>query len=217
MKNPIKVLPLLLITGLLLSGCVQLHFWPFFKVERGEFVTDETGNVTYVKHEKKPKEKKSKEPVQKKGETQLEDVAVIKTAKGTIIFKFFPEDAPVAVENFKKLAQKGFYNKLTFHRVETDFVVQGGDPKGDGTGGPGYTIADEFNARPHLEGTVAMARSPLPNSADSQFYICLAASPQLDGKYTVFGQVTEGLEVVHNIRVGDVMETVTIEKKEVPF
>lgn len=217
MKQYTKLLPLLLISSLVLSGCVQLHFWPFFKVERGEFITDETGNVTYVKHEKKPKEKKSKAPEQKKAETQLEDVAVIKTAKGTIVFKFFPEDAPIAAQNFKTLAQKGFYNKLTFHRVESGFVIQGGDPKGDGTGGPGYTIADEFNARPHLEGTVAMARSSLPNSAGSQFYICLAPSPQLDGKYTVFGQVTEGLEVVRQIQKDDVMETVTIEKKEVPF
>ncbi len=217
MKRSIRILLLLLIANVALSSCVRLHFWPFFKAERGEFITDEAGNVTYVKHEKKPKEKKPVEPEQQKAETQLEDVAVIKTAKGTIAFKFFPEDAPATVENFKKLARQSFYNKLTFHRIESDFVIQGGDPKADGTGGPGYTISDEFNARPHLEGTVAMARSPLPNSAGSQFYICLAPSPELDGKYTVFGQVTEGLEVVHQIRKGDAMETVTIEKKEVPF
>jgi len=215
-----RVLPLLLLASFAFSGCVKFSFHPFFVAERGEFVTDEAGNVTFVKHEKAPKAKKEKKgrgSEKKADQTNLEDVAVIKTARGTIVFKFFPGDAPIAVDNFKKLAGKGFYNGLPFHRVEPDFVIQGGDPKGDGTGGPGYTIKDEFNARPHLEGTVAMARTPSPDSAGSQFYICLAPSPQLDGKYTVFGQVVEGLEVVHQIQKGDVMESVTIEKKEVPF
>ena len=214
MKNIIRFVPLLLISSLMFSGCIKL----WFKAEKGQFVTDEEGNVSFVKSEKKQSSDKKKEEQKKKSaEVELQDVAVIKTAKGTIAFKFFPEDAPQTVENFKKLVQKGFYNNLTFHRISEDFVIQGGDPNGDGTGGPGYTIKDEFNPRPHLEGTVAMARTPEPNSAGSQFYICLQASPQLDGKYAVFGQVVEGLEVVHQIRKGDVMETVTIEKREVPF
>jgi peptidyl-prolyl cis-trans isomerase B (cyclophilin B) len=136
--------------------------------------------------------------------------AVIETTKGTIVFKFFKEDAPATVENFITLARKGFYNGLLFHRVVPGFVVQGGDPNGDGTGGPGYTIRAEFNSRPHLKGTVAMARAMDPNSAGSQFYICLGPQPSLDRQYTVFGQVSEGMEVVEKIRVGDKMTKVTI-------
>jgi peptidyl-prolyl cis-trans isomerase B (cyclophilin B) len=140
-----------------------------------------------------------------------EQIAVITTSKGVIKFKFFPADAPKTVDNFIKLASKGFYNGLTFHRVVPGFVIQGGDPSGDGSGGPGYAIKAEFNSRPHLEGTVAMARSSDPDSAGSQFYICLGPQPFLDGKYTVFGQLTEGMDVVKQIRVGDVMTQVTIE------
>lgn len=140
-------------------------------------------------------------------------IAVIETAKGTIKFRFFSSDAPKTCENFITLANKGFYNGLTFHRVEPNFVVQGGDPNGNGSGGPGYNIKAEFNKNPHLEGTVAMARANDPDSAGSQFYICLAPAPFLDGKYTVFGQVTEGLDVVHKIAVGDRMTKVYIEYK----
>jgi peptidyl-prolyl cis-trans isomerase B (cyclophilin B) len=142
---------------------------------------------------------------------QKEQIAVITTPKGVIKFKFFRDGAPNTVDNFVKLASKGFYNGLTFHRVVPGFVIQGGDPSGDGTGGPGYSIKAEFNSHPHLEGSVAMARSADPDSAGSQFYICLGAQPFLDGKYTVFGQVTEGMDVVQKIRVGDVMTTVAIE------
>jgi cyclophilin family peptidyl-prolyl cis-trans isomerase len=123
---------------------------------------------------------------------------------------FYPEDAPKTVENFVTLAKKGFYNGLAFHRVVPDFVVQGGCPKGDGTGGPGYTIKAEFNARKHLRGTVAMARSQHPDSAGSQFYICYGATPHLDRNYTVFGQVTSGMEHVDGIKQGDRMKTVEI-------
>ncbi len=136
--------------------------------------------------------------------------AVIETNQGVIKFQFFPQDAPQTVENFIQLAKKGFYNGLLWHRVVPGFVIQGGDPQGDGSGGPGYTIKAEFNPRPHLAGTVAMARAADPDSAGSQFYICLAAQPFLDGKYTVFGQVTEGFDVVQKIQVGDRMLKVTI-------
>src|SRR6266508_744266 len=108
------------------------------------------------------------------------------------------------------LARKGFYDGLTFHRVEPKFVVQGGDPKGNGTGGPGYTIKDEFNKQQHVRGVVAMARTQAPNSAGSQFYITLAPAHFLDGQYTVFGKVTGGMEVVDKIRVGDKMKSVKI-------
>ena len=123
---------------------------------------------------------------------------------------FYPQDAPKTVENFVTLAKKGFYNGLTFHRVVPDFVVQGGCPKADGTGGPGYTIPAEFNSKKHLRGTVAMARSQHPDSAGCQFYICYGATPHLDRNYTVFGQVTSGMEHVDRIKQGDRMKTVEI-------
>lgn len=132
---------------------------------------------------------------------------------GKIIIEFFPENAPKTVRNFVKLAKEGFYDGLTFHRVVPNFVAQGGCPKGDGTGDAGYNIEAEFNTRPHKTGTVAMARSQDPNSASCQFYICLAPQPRLDGKYTVFGQVLEGMEVVKKIQIGDVMESVKIVEK----
>ena len=128
----------------------------------------------------------------------------------TIDMKFYPEDAPKTVENFVTLAKKGFYNNLTFHRVVPDFVVQGGCPKGDGTGGPGYTIPAEFNKQKHVRGTLAMARSQDPNSAGSQFYICYGPTPHLDGSYTVFGKVTSGMEHVDRIKQGDRMKSVAI-------
>ena len=128
----------------------------------------------------------------------------------TIDIAFYPEDAPKTVENFVMLAKKGFYNGLKFHRVVPDFVVQGGCPKGDGTGGPGYTIPAEFNSKKHVRGTVAMARSQHPDSAGSQFYICYGPTPHLDRNYTVFGQVTSGMEHVDQIKQGDKMKTVEI-------
>jgi len=137
--------------------------------------------------------------------------ARIATPHGDIVFRFCPDDAPLHCAAFMKLADDGFYNGLKFHRVEPGFVVQGGDPKGDGTGGPGYTLKAEFNSRPHVRGTVAMARSSSPDSAGSQFYICLGDARFLDGQYTVFGQMTEGFEALDAIRRGDVISTVTIE------
>ena len=141
----------------------------------------------------------------------MKQTAVITMEKGgEINIEFFPEDAPKTVENFVTLAKKGFYDGVTFHRVEPNFVVQGGDPKGNGTGGPGYTIKDEFNKQKHVRGVVAMARTQAPNSAGSQFYITLAPAHFLDGQYTVFGRVTSGMEVVDKIKVGDKMKSVKI-------
>ena len=137
--------------------------------------------------------------------------ARIKTKRGDIVFSFYPGDAPNTVASFVKLARAGFYDGLTFHRVEPNFVIQGGCPLGTGTGDAGYKLREEFNARPHVAGTVAMARAQSPNSAGSQFYICLADARFLDRQYTVFGQVTAGMDIVKQIRVGDVMEKVTIE------
>jgi len=138
-------------------------------------------------------------------------VAVIALAKGgEIRIDLYPDTAPKTVENFVTLAKKGFYDGLTFHRVEPGFVAQGGDPKGNGTGGPGYTVKAEFNQRKHVRGTMAMARANHPDSAGSQFYICFQPAPFLDGKYTVFGQVTSGMEHVDKIQIGDKMKSVRI-------
>jgi len=125
--------------------------------------------------------------------------AVIETNQGTIKFKFFPEVAPKHVRNFIKLAQSHFYDGTIFHRVIEGFMIQGGDPTGTGMGGPGYKIEAEFNDKPHLEGTVSMARASSPDTAGSQFFICLEPQPRLDNQYTVFGQVTDGMDVVHKI------------------
>jgi len=134
----------------------------------------------------------------------VKQTAVITLGNGKQIrIEFFPEDAPKTVENFVTLAKKGFYNGLGFHRVVPDFVVQGGCPKGDGTGGPGYQIKAEFNKNKHVRGAVAMARSQHPDSAGSQFYITLSPQPSLDDKYAVFGKVTAGMDVVGKIQKGD--------------
>lgn len=146
-------------------------------------------------------------------------VAVIETEKGTFKFKMFPNEAPKTVANFVKLAGDGFYDGTKFHRVEPNFVIQGGDPNSkdddplnDGQGGPGYTIDAEFNEHKHLRGTVAMARKGNDvNSAGSQFYVTLEPQPSLDGQYTVFGQLTEGIEVIDKVAKGDLIKKITIE------
>ena len=141
----------------------------------------------------------------------MKQTAVITLDNGqTITIEFFAEDAPKTVENFVTLAKKGFYDGLKFHRVVPDFVVQGGCPKGDGTGGPGYQVKAEFNKQKHVRGTLAMARSQHPDSAGSQFYICYGPTPHLDGQYTVFGRVVSGMEHVDRIKQGDKMTSVTI-------
>lgn len=135
----------------------------------------------------------------------------IATAHGDIVLTLFPDDAPNHVAAFMKLADAGFYDGLAFHRVEAGFVVQGGDPRGDGTGGPGYQLKAEFNARPHRRGTLAMARAANPDSAGSQFYICLDDASFLDGQYTVFGEMSDGFEALDAIRRGDRMTSVKVE------
>ncbi len=141
----------------------------------------------------------------------MKQTAVITLDNGNEIrLEFFPDDAPKTVENFVTLAKKGFYDGLAFHRVVPDFVVQGGDPKGNGTGGPGYTIKAELSKRKHVRGTLAMARSQHPDSAGSQFYITYGPTPHLDGSYTVFGQVLSGMEHVDRIKQGDRMKSVAI-------
>ena len=143
----------------------------------------------------------------------MKQMAVITLGNGKQVrIEFYPEDAPKTVENFVTLAKKGFYDGLSFHRVVPDFVVQGGCPKGDGTGGPGYQIKAEFNKQKHVRGSVAMARSQHPDSAGSQFYITYGATPHLDNNYTVFGKVVSGMEEVDRIKQGDRMTSVVIEE-----
>ncbi|HEY8490554.1 MAG TPA: peptidylprolyl isomerase [Dehalococcoidia bacterium] len=143
---------------------------------------------------------------------------------GSIRIELFPQDAPQTVNNFVYLARRGYYDGVTFHRVIPGFVAQAGDPTGTGTGGPGWTIPDEVNQHKHGEGAVAMAKTARPNSAGSQFYITLAPQPMLDGTYTVFGQVVEGMDVVRSITPrdpqrnpsapeGDRIRTITIEER----
>ncbi|HXM87172.1 MAG TPA: peptidylprolyl isomerase [Solirubrobacteraceae bacterium] len=125
--------------------------------------------------------------------------ATMQTTEGPIVFELFDDAAPKTVENFRKLASDGFYDGLTFHRVIKDFMIQGGCPQGTGTGGPGYTFEDEFNEHKVVRGALAMANAG-PNTNGSQFFIVTtAAAPWLDGKHTVFGEVTDGIDVVDKL------------------
>lgn len=142
------------------------------------------------------------EEIKKMAETK----AVIETKFGTIELKFFPEVAPNHVNNFIELAKKGFYDGTTFHRVIPGFMIQGGDPNTKnpdkskhGMGGPGHTVKAEFNDKPHKRGTLSMARSANPDSAGSQFFICVADAPFLNKQYTVFGEVVSGMDVADKI------------------
>ena len=135
----------------------------------------------------------------------------IETEKGTITLELEAEHAPVTVNNFVFLAKSGFYNGVTFHRVISDFVIQGGDPTGSGMGGPGYNFEDETDGNPlvHVEGAISMANAG-PNTNGSQFFIAHSPQPHLDGRHTVFGKVVEGMDVVNAIAAGDVMKNVTV-------
>ncbi len=138
-------------------------------------------------------------------------IATIVTEKGTIKFELYEKQVPITTQNFIELAQRGFYDGLTFHRVEPGFVVQGGDPKGDGTGGSEKKIPLEINATlSHIKGAVGMARSNDRNSATSQFYITLGDAKFLDNNYAVFGQVIAGQDIAEKITKGDKMIKVTI-------
>lgn len=134
------------------------------------------------------------------------EVAVIETKLGKMVIEFYDKDAPKTVANFKKLAKEAFYNGTAFHRIIQGFMIQGGDPLSKdpsntnvGGGGPGYQIAAEFNTNKHVLGVVSMARKGDPNSAGSQFFICLGEAAHLDGKYTAFGKVIAGIDVVKKI------------------
>jgi len=122
--------------------------------------------------------------------------AVIETEKGDLVLELFAKDVPVTVNNFVFLSRQGYYDNSTFHRVIADFMAQGGDPTGTGAGGPGYTFPNEITAHEHVAGAISMAHSDRPNSNGSQFFICYQPQPALDGGYSVFGQLVEGMDVL---------------------
>jgi len=191
MKN-IFVSILLTLTLGLVSGC------------RDGGKTDDSS-----KNDKASAEKPKDQPKESK-QVNTNEVAVIKTTSGDMVVEFWPDVAPKTVENFKKLAKKGFYDGTAFHRIVKGFMIQGGDPLTKdpsaqgrwGTGDPGYKIDAEFNDRPHVRGVLSMARSQDPNSAGSQFFICLGDASFLNGKYTAFGKVIKGDDVLG--KLGDV-------------
>lgn len=139
----------------------------------------------------------------------VKEVAVIKTTAGEMVAEFWPDVAPKTVENFKKLSKEKFYDGTAFHRIIKGFMIQGGDPNTKdpakeaqyGTGGPGYQIKAEFNSRPHIKGVLSMARSSNPDSAGSQFFICLGTASSLDNQYTAFGKLIKGEDVL--MKIGD--------------
>jgi cyclophilin family peptidyl-prolyl cis-trans isomerase len=152
-----------------------------------------------------------------KGGVTIDDGALplvsIKTPRGTMVCELFEDDAPNTVANFVNLIEKGFYDGLTFHRVEPGFCIQGGDPAGNGTGGPGYFFDDEFSRRKHEgSGILSMANSG-PGTNGSQFFVTLATTQWLDGKHSVFGRVIKGRDVPEKVRVGDKMECAVVRKR----
>ncbi len=147
-------------------------------------------------------------------DTSKQYTATIETGKGDLVLELFASDVPITVNNFIFLARDGFYDGLTFHRVEPDFVVQGGCPIGDGTGGPGYQFGDEITEHTHVAGALSMAnKGPNTNTSGSQFFITYTARHDLDGGYSVFGQLVEGTDVLERIEQGDVMIRITIEEE----
>lgn len=160
----------------------------------------DTVKQTEIRNNNQNKEKKMSES----------NTVKIELETGTVTLELYPDVAPVTVESFKKLVTKGFYDGLTFHRVIPGFMAQGGDPDGTGMGGPGFKLKAEFNHKKHVRGTLAMARTADPDSAGSQFYICYGPQPHLDNQYTIFGQVTDGMELIDDVKQGDVMKKVTL-------
>ena len=148
-------------------------------------------------------------------EPQYSTHVYLETDKGTIQIELAVLDAPLTVHNFVRLARKGYFDGLAFHRVVPDFVVQDGDPRGDGNGSPGYTIRDEINQRPYLRGTVGMALD-WEDTGGSQYFITHGPQPHLDGRYTVFGQVVSGMEAVDALARGDVVRHVRVWDGTVP-
>ena len=208
-----KIVILIILAGLLFSQAKQdtVKKIPYFDLSKGFNIPgiipknmSLANQFVLFPHEIEAIKQKAKdytpEPVSE------DDIVILETNRGTMKLKLFPDVAPNHCKNFKKLANSGFYDKTTFHRIIPGFMIQGGDinsrdndPKNDGHGGPGWTVDAEFNEISHKRGILSMARSTDPNSAGSQFFICVADAPHLDGKYTVFGEVIEKVHIVDHI------------------
>ena len=208
-----KIVILIILAGLLFSQAKQdtVKKIPYFDLSKGFNIPGIipknmplANQFVLFPHEIEAIKQKAKdyipEPVSE------DDIVILETNRGTMKLKLFPDVAPNHCKNFKKLANSGFYDKTAFHRIIPGFMIQGGDiysrdndPKNDGHGGPGWTVDAEFNEISHKRGILSMARSTDPNSAGSQFFICVADAPQLDGKYTVFGEVIEKVHIVDHI------------------
>jgi peptidyl-prolyl cis-trans isomerase B (cyclophilin B) len=153
-----------------------------------------------------------------------QEIALINTSLGEMVVEFWPDVAPKTVENFKKLARSGFYDGTAFHRLVKGFILQGGDPLSKtpnqptiGTGGPGYSIKPEFNARPHVRGVISMAHSQQDPNSGSQFFLCLGEAKDLDGKYTAFGKLIKGDEVLAKIEATPVAPTTARDEMSRPL
>ena len=162
--------------------------------------------------EEEPVRKTYSSPPQMMIDASKQYTATIETGKGNLVLELFAADVPRTVNNFIFLAREGFYDNITFHRVIPDFMAQAGDPTGTGTGGPGYTFADEFTQHTHVTGALSMANSG-PATNGSQFFITYAPQHHLDGKHSVFGQLIEGTDVLQRIEQGDKIIRITIEEK----
>ena len=144
-------------------------------------------------------------------DTNKQYTATIETGKGNLVLELFASDVPVTVNNFVFLSREGFYDSTTFHRIIPDFMAQGGDPTGTGTGGPGYKFADEFTKHTHVTGTLSMANAG-PNTNGSQFFITYAPQPHLDNHHSVFGQLVDGMDILKVLKNGDTIKRITIEE-----
>ena len=162
--------------------------------------------------EEEPVRKTYSAPPQMMIDASRQYTATIETEKGNLVLELFAADVPITVNNFVFLAREGFYDNITFHRVIPDFMAQAGDPTGTGTGGPGYTFADEFTKHTHVTGALSMANSG-PATNGSQFFITYAPQHHLDGKHSVFGQLVEGTDVLKKIVQGDKIIRITIEER----
>ncbi len=157
-------------------------------------------------------------PTEEKSMTDIANatgsVVKMQTSQGDLVLELFDKDAPITAGSFLLLVKSGYYDGVTFHRVEPNFVIQGGDPTGTGNGGPGFTIPDELKpSLKHTRGTLSMAKTALPDTGGSQFFIVTGPASHLDMKHSVFGKVLKGMDVVDKIQVGDKMEKVTVEKE----
>ena len=207
-----ELMSILLLSTIVFVGCTTTT-----PTEQTESTSSQSNSSTTVMEDQSAKNNKyDKEPKVLGAKDLKSKTATIKTSKGDITVELNGAKAPASVSNFIFLADEDFYDGLTFHRVEPGFVIQGGDPLGTGTGGPGYTVEGEVdNGLKHDRGVIAMARTgdavnPERRSSGSQFYITLDATPFLDGQYTVFGKVTDGMDVVDSISIGDVIEDIVI-------